>query len=346
MDRDEALKLLKGGPEGIREWNERRKAGEEIPSLEEADLSTAYLGKANLFIADLNHADLSNANLTEATLDNANLDNANLSNANLNNASLRGANLSNADLRGAVFVGTVFYEGTLDGADFDDCFWANTTIGSDLSVAKNLDYGEHGGPSIVSAESLLSSKQGFPVAFLRGCGVPDILIEYLPTLRASVQPIQFYSCFISYSSKDEEFAERLYARMQQEHLRVWFAPEDMKGGRKMHEQIDEAIRVYDKLLLVLSPESMNSNWVELELRKARARERSEDRPILFPISITEFDNIETWELIDADEGRDLAAEIREYFIPDFREWKKHDAFEEAFARLLEALKNEGKKPKS
>jgi hypothetical protein len=34
-------------------------------------------------------------------------------------------------------------------------------------------------------------------------------------------------------------------------------------------------------------------------------------------------------------GTDLAVEVREYFIPDFSHWKDHDAFEAAFARLLQ-----------
>ena len=38
LDRDEALKLLKSGHEGIAEWNRRRESGEEIPDLEQANL--------------------------------------------------------------------------------------------------------------------------------------------------------------------------------------------------------------------------------------------------------------------------------------------------------------------
>ena len=34
MDRDEALKLLKGGWQGIGEWNRRRSEGETIPHLD------------------------------------------------------------------------------------------------------------------------------------------------------------------------------------------------------------------------------------------------------------------------------------------------------------------------
>ena len=48
--------------------------------------------------------------------------------------------------------------------------------------------------------------------------------------------------------------------------------------------------------------------------------------------------IRAWECFDADSGKDLATELREYFIPDFSNWKNHDAFESAFARLLQDLR--------
>ena len=48
--------------------------------------------------------------------------------------------------------------------------------------------------------------------------------------------------------------------------------------------------------------------------------------------------LEEWELFDADRAEDLAAEIRQYFIPDFSNWKDHDSFEAGFARLLRDLR--------
>jgi hypothetical protein len=36
----------------------------------------------------------------------------------------------------------------------------------------------------------------------------------------------------------------------------------------------------------------------------------------------------------------MAVEVREYFIPDFSNWKDHDAFEAGFQRLLADLKAE------
>jgi hypothetical protein len=125
--------------------------------------------------------------------------------------------------------------------------------------------------------------------------------------------------------------------MQQEHLRVWFAPEDIQG-KKIHEQLEEAIRVYEKLLVVLSDQSVQSEWVATELYNARQTELQQGRRKLFPIRLVNMDTLKRWKCFDADTGKDLAREVREYHIPDFSHWKDHDAFEVAFARLLRDLK--------
>ena len=131
-------------------------------------------------------------------------------------------------------------------------------------------------------------------------------------------PGQAPSCFISYSTKDQSFADRLHADLQNMGVRCWFAPHDIQGGKKIHEQIDEVIRVYDRLLLILSAHSMNSEWVKTEIAKARKRELQEKRRMLFPIRLVDFDTLRDWECLDADSGKDSAREIREYFIPEFQ----------------------------
>jgi hypothetical protein len=112
----------------------------------------------------------------------------------------------------------------------------------------------------------------------------------------------------------------------------------MHSGQKLHEHIDEAIRIHDKLIIVLSPASINSEWVKTELRRAFKQERREGKRKLFPLGLMPFDQLRDWECFDADHGKDLAVEVREYFIPDFSRWKNEDAFETAFNRLLEDLK--------
>jgi len=51
--------------------------------------------------------------------------------------------------------------------------------------------------------------------------------------------------------------------------------------------------------------------------------------------------IEDWTCFDADTGKDLAVEVREYHIPDFSNWKSDDDYQKAFARLMRDLKDAG-----
>ena len=361
MANPEHVGILK---QGVEVWSRWRKKNTEIlpdlseanlseADLREADLRVASLGLANLCVAnlrgaDLRGADFSGANLRGANLRDADLREANLGVASLRGADLRGANFSGADLRLANFrltnlcgadLSTVDFNGTdLRGADFKNArCWDTIFANVDLSETKNLDNIDHQGPSTIGIDTLYKSKGNIPEVFLRGCGVPDQMIEYAKSLTGS--PIEYYSCFISYSHKDEEFAKRIHNDLQAAGVRCWFAPHDIQAGKKIHHQIDEAIRFYDKLLLILSPDSINSNWVGNEIIRAKKKEDRQDSQMLFPVSIVPFQKIKDWEFFDSDSGRDLAREIREYFIPDFSLWKSdHDAYSEAFERLLRDLK--------
>ncbi len=361
MANPEHLAILKQGVDVWNKWKSKTK--------HKVDLVGANLGEASLIGADLIGADLNGANLSGAGLGRASLGFANLSGANLIGADLNGANLSGADLGGADLSGARLSGSDLEFANlvlanlsianlgladlaFANLSFANltgtdlTNVGFsgtifadvDLSTVRGLESAKHTGPSTIGIDTLYKSRGQIPEIFLRGCGVPETFITQAKALIGAEEGIQFYSCFISYSTKDEEFARRLHARLQQEHIRVWFAPHDMKGGEKLHEQIDTAIKVYDKLLILLSPDSLQSNWVMTELRKARKAERKTGKRKLFPMRLVDYATLTEWECFDSDTGTDLATEVREYFIPDFSHWKDHDAFEAAFARLLKDLR--------
>jgi TIR domain/Pentapeptide repeats (8 copies) len=251
----------------------------------------------------------------------------------LTKSDLRGANLSGANLSGANLSGA-----NLSGANLDGTILWSTVLGdTNLRDVQGLESCIHQGPSIIDYPTLAQSWP-LPLSFLRGCGLPDEFIDYLPS-RLN-QAIQFYSCFISYSTHDQAFAERLYADLQNKNVRCWFAPHDMQGGKKIHEQIDEAIRVYDQLLLILSDASMASKWVKTEIANALDKEQDTKKRVLFPISLVRFKAIRKWKSFYADIGMDSAREIREYFIPDFSDWKNHDKYQDQFAQLIKDLKAE------
>ena len=294
-------------------------------NLMDADLGAAHLRSADLSSAglrsvNLSGADLSGAGLSRADLTAANLRSANLSSAYLMGANLSGANLSRADLSAANL------SANLSGANLSEAKLIESVFGDvNLSSVIGLETCIHHGPSTIDHRTLEQS-ESLPLLFLRGVGLPDSLIEYLPSLLN--QAIQHYSCFISYSTKDQEFAKRLHADLQNNGVRCWFAPHDLRIGDKILDNIDDAIRLRDKVLLILSEHSINSDWVEDEVTAGFEEERKRRQIVLFPVRLDEtvMKTNEAW-----------AAKLRARLIGDFRRWENHDAYKDSFERVLRDL---------
>ncbi len=326
MANSEHLKLLK---QGILVWNQwRRDNPDDQPSFRSAGPLPCEPQPSRPHSCKP-HSD---ANLSEAKLIGANL-----SDADLRNAICDRANFSNAILNRADLSRTILRDAILNKADFSGVTVERTILGNiDMREVIGLDNARTIGPLTVGIDTIYKSQGKIPDKFLQDAGVREEIIEIARSIRNG-PPIQWHSCFISYSTKDEEFVLRLHSRMRGANMRVWCAVKDLEGGKKLHEQLFEAIQIHDRLLIVLSEHSIQSEWVMTEIRKARETEKKEKRRKLFPIRLTDFETLRDWTCFDADTVTDLAVEVREYFIPDFSNWKDHDAFESAFARLKKDL---------
>jgi hypothetical protein len=305
---------------------------EELDGL---DLSGAELDGANLFGTTLNRADFSGTSMMEANLVFADLTKASLKGANLNGANLSEATIVDANLNAANLVGAILHWTDLSGSDLTRAQMGYTVFGeNDLSMVEGLETVRHDGPSTIGIDTIYRSKAKIPESFLRGCGVPDDFITFAKSLASN--PIEFYSCFISYSKKDDAFAAELHAQLQAQHIRCWKDSEDLKIGAIFQEEIDSAIQSHDKLLLVLSENSINSSWVEWEVRKALKKEQEQGSTVLFPVRLDDA-------VLEA--PYPWAAEVRKRHIGDFRKWKDHDSFQKSLDRLLRDLRAQEYKPK-
>ena len=134
-----------------------------------------------------------------AILRDAHLVNANLIGTKLHHAYLSGANLRQANLRGAMLSSAELTHTDLTKTSFGE------TVLSDLNLASviGLETCQHLGPSALDHRTFKKSGP-LPIPILRGIGLSERLIEYLPSIFN--QAIQYYSYFISYSTKDKEFA--------------------------------------------------------------------------------------------------------------------------------------------
>src|SRR5437016_6241680 len=207
MANPECLKIL---DQGATAWNAWRAQNSFNP----VDLREANVAGMNLRGIELQFADLAQANLERTDLSYANFASSFLRGVNLYGATLRGASLSqallvNANLRETSLFQTNLTAALLSYADMSNAEMGMTVLAAlDLSAVIGLDTIKHIARSTVDIDTIYESTGNIPEVFLRGCGLPDDFIIYMRSLVD--KPIEFNSCFISYSSKDQDFAQCLY----------------------------------------------------------------------------------------------------------------------------------------
>jgi uncharacterized protein YjbI with pentapeptide repeats len=356
MANEEQLAILK---QGVKAWNKWREANpyDEVDlsraDLSQVDLRTANLNSANLVEANLYNAFIAEANLSQADLTHANLEQADLFSANLNlavlvGADLRSAELAQVNLRGADLLGASLTDAVLAGSQFSGTYAGLTIFGScDLSRTIGLEYVHHRAASTIGSDTFVRSKGNIPEAFLRGCGLSDWEIEavklYDPDLTnderngilyriydlQATQALQISPLFISYSRADDQFVDKMGDALTKKGIRYWRDIHNMKSGR-MEKQIDSAIRQNPTVLLVLSQHSLESDWVEHEVRTARGLEKELARDVLCPVALDDSWKSSRWP-------KRLMEQITEYNILDFSVWKDDGKFDAIFRKLTDGL---------
>lgn len=278
------------------------------------DIRRANLWGANLSRTNMSYSDLSNADLNEVDLGAADMSMVNLRGTNLNDANMQETRLSHADFSGVSLANADMTKAHLEWSKFGDV---------DLSQVIGLETVRHLGPSTLGIDTIFRSEFNIPKIFLKGCGVPPDFIDFIKAPDTTMT--RFSSCFITCAEEDLEFSEKLLSALQNKSVRCWLAPDQMKNEEKFRHDV----RMLDILLLILSENTINKEWMETGAFTVLKEEDKQKRIILFPVRIDEA-------VLESE--LDWLGKLRENRqIIDFSGWEENELFENAVTALLATI---------
>lgn len=91
--------------------------------------------------------------------------------------------------------------------------------------------------------------------------------------------------FISHSSLDKAFVQSVVASLRTSDMSPWIDREQIITGDDIFDQLEDGLRSMDVLIFLISQSSLESGWVDREVKFAAEREIKEKRILIFPFII-------------------------------------------------------------
>ena len=102
-------------------------------------------------------------------------------------------------------------------------------------------------------------------------------------LEGIVKYFNYVTFFISYSHNDKQFVEALEECIEQDQVRVWRDEKVLVPSDKISDRVRKGISTSDFFCLVLSENSIESDWVRLEYEYATDHFKNHCVPKILPI---------------------------------------------------------------
>src|SRR5207245_11714939 len=85
---------------------------------------------------------------------------------------------------------------------------------------------------------------------------------------SSERPIQIMRVFLSYADSDMELAKGLASQLSKQGYEVWHPYQNLFPGDNWSLKIGEALKESKAMVVLLSPDSVRSQWVRREIAYA------------------------------------------------------------------------------
>src|SRR4051812_8731642 len=100
--------------------------------------------------------------------------------------------------------------------------------------------------------------------------------------------------FISYSQHDREIVRKLAADLSNAGIRLWIDEAEIRIGDSIVDKINEGLKSADHVLVVLSQNSLQSRWMQEEIRAALARDPKNAARVLIPVLVDSAVELPPW----------------------------------------------------
>lgn len=95
--------------------------------------------------------------------------------------------------------------------------------------------------------------------------------------------------FISHSSTDKRFVRTLKDDLNENNIETWFDEDELDIGDSLADKLEIALDQSSHFLIILSPTSINSEWVNFEIQKAIKNKTNKSIQKILPVKYKECD---------------------------------------------------------
>ena len=93
--------------------------------------------------------------------------------------------------------------------------------------------------------------------------------------------------FFTYSHEDKEFVDQLARQLAERKAWVWIDRWELNVGDSIVERVQAALQEANAVIIILSPSSVTSSWVQRELASVIYREVQDKKSLIVPVLIKE-----------------------------------------------------------